>query len=1099
MATFGVLLLWFGWFGFNAGSTLAASPQIPLILLNTNLSAASGGLASLAVAWILTRRPDVGYVMNGVVAGLVSVTASCHIVSPVDSLVIGIVGGYLCSMTTYVLPRFRIDDVIGAFPAHAIAGTWGILAVALFADVEAFGTGLTRTQQFMVQAKGALVCFAWAFGTGFLLLGVVNRVIRLRVTREAELAGLNISEHGASTELIDLVGEMMEQHHDGDFTRPVSVEPHTEVGQIARAYNRVLERVTLEIQQRESTESRWRSIFENAVEGIFQTSPEGSFLIVNPALARIYGYDSPDQLMAEAQDIAHDLYLDPSRRSEFVRLLDEQETLTAFESQVRCRDGRIIWVSENARAHRDPDGNVLYYEGTVEEISQRKQAERLYREKEDAEAANRAKSQFLANMSHEIRTPLNGVIGMLDLLATTPLDDRQSRYVQLAKSSAEVLLGVINDILDFSKIEAGKLELEQVAFDLPDLLESVPDMFAHRAEAKGIALHSQIHPEVPRTVLGDPERLRQILVNLMSNAVRFTESGEISITARTLPHEGSPQRPLIEFCVQDTGIGIPPDRLNRLFRSFSQVDASTTRKYGGTGLGLAICKQLVELMGGEISVTSRFGEGSTFTIAVPLLTPSPTEDMCTSEMHTLAELPVLVVDSNETNLRILHEYLSGWGLQAATCRSVAEATVRLQEGNASGAAYQLLIVDQSLPDCEGLKFAAELRVRRDCGQPCVILLTSLQRQPTPEEAQRLQITCLPKPVRQSRLFESVIAALRQGSTPHAERTLDPLHVDPDAWLHSDSDTDTDTDTDAIPTIPTIPTRILVVDDNEVNRIVAVEILKSQGHETVEASNGKLALDLLRRESFDVVLMDCEMPEMDGFEASRQIRQMEATSQLLHQPKHTMPIIALTAQAIHGDRARCLEAGMSDYVTKPVDRRLLLDTIHRWCNNGSEGNEHLTSSPDVPATPHHDQLSRASRDSADNQAVLALDELHDRCGGASHVVGRVVRMFHEKSTEILMQLETAVSANAWDTVAGLAHSLKGSAANVAARELSRLAGQLELAAIAQSDGRCRELLDELITATETCQAAIAELFQGAEPLTQANSASVRDVPEREGSR
>jgi HPt (histidine-containing phosphotransfer) domain-containing protein len=227
--------------------------------------------------------------------------------------------------------------------------------------------------------------------------------------------------------------------------------------------------------------------------------------------------------------------------------------------------------------------------------------------------------------------------------------------------------------------------------------------------------------------------------------------------------------------------------------------------------------------------------------------------------------------------------------------------------------------------------------------------------------------------------------------------------------------------------------------------------------------------------------------------------MEATSQLLHQPKHTMPIIALTAQAIHGDRARCLEAGMSDYVTKPVDRRLLLDTIHRWCNNGSEGNEHLTSSPDVPATPHHDQLSRASRDSADNQAVLALDELHDRCGGASHVVGRVVRMFHEKSTEILMQLETAVSANAWDTVAGLAHSLKGSAANVAARELSRLAGQLELAAIAQSDGRCRELLDELITATETCQAAIAELFQGAEPLTQANSASVRDVPEREGSR
>ncbi len=447
MATLGVLLLWFGWFGFNGGSTLAVNESIPLILVNTNLAAAAGGIAALLVAYAVERRPDVAQVMNGVVAGLVSITASCHIMTPEASFLIGLIGGAFCCGVNYLLPKFHIDDAIGAFPAHAVAGAWGTLAVALLANPETFGTDLTRWQQLAVQTQGVATCFAWSFGGGFVLLWGLNRVLPLRVTREDELIGLNVSEHGASTELLDLLGEMHRHREQGDFSHQVLVEPHTEVGQIAAEYNRVLEKVSSEMQERVQAESKWRSIFENAVEGIFQTTPEGQYISANPALVRIYGYESLEELQESVTDISNSLYVDPYRRDEFVRRLNEQDILVSFESQVRRKDGTVIWISETARANRNHRGELEYYEGTVEDITQRKHAEQLFVEKEQAEAANRAKSQFLANMSHEIRTPLNGVIGMLDLLLGTELDEKQRRYGDLAKSSAEVLASLINDIL----------------------------------------------------------------------------------------------------------------------------------------------------------------------------------------------------------------------------------------------------------------------------------------------------------------------------------------------------------------------------------------------------------------------------------------------------------------------------------------------------------------------------------------------------------------------------------------------------------------------------------------------------------------------------
>ncbi|HTN74138.1 MAG TPA: ATP-binding protein, partial [Pirellulaceae bacterium] len=614
MATFGAMLLWFSWFGFNGGSTLAMTSDIPRIVVNTNLSAAMGGLSALVITYFIERRPNVGLVINGCLAGLVSITAGCHAVSPLMSLLIGAAGGAIVVFGTYALERLRIDDAVGAVPVHAFCGTWGTFAVALFADPAAWGHAHSRWVQIGVQLLGIVVCFTWAFGGGLIGLLVLSRFRRLRVDRRAEVLGLNVSEHGESTDLIELLTDMRKQRRQGEFSTRVNVEPYTEVGQIAAEYNRVLTCVGKEIDAREeaaaalrAAEAKYRSIYENAFEGIFQTTCDGQYLSANPALARMYGYETPEELMASVHDITKQLYVEAGRREEFAAIMAEGDVVTCFESQIYRRDGEVIWISENARAVRDADDNFLFYEGTVEDITERKRGEAWRRQVEEAEAANRTKSEFLAKMSHEIRTPLNGVIGMLDLLSGTETTQVQDRYVRIAKSSADSLLGLINDILDFSKIEAGKLELEQIEFDLPVLLEDVAEMFVHRAKAKGLEMTCRVLPDVPRRVLGDPERLRQIISNLTGNAIKFTAQGEVEIHAETvrIGDDGL----AIKLAVRDTGIGIPENRRHRLFASFSQVDASTTRKYGGTGLGLAICKQLVELMGGQIGVDSTVGKG----------------------------------------------------------------------------------------------------------------------------------------------------------------------------------------------------------------------------------------------------------------------------------------------------------------------------------------------------------------------------------------------------------------------------------------------------------------------------------------------------------
>jgi signal transduction histidine kinase/CheY-like chemotaxis protein/HPt (histidine-containing phosphotransfer) domain-containing protein len=625
--------------------------------------------------------------------------------------------------------------------------------------------------------------------------------------------------------------------------------------------------------------------------------------------------------------------------------------------------------------------------------------ERLRKTTVAALEAARIKSEFLANMSHEIRTPMNGVLGMIELLQGTQLNEKQLRYAQTLNASANGLMTVLNDILDFSKIEAGKLELHPAACGVRDILEEVSELFAARAHLKRIELTCHADRAVPHTIQVDRERLKQILANLTGNALKFTESGEV--TLRAVPESGD-EGARVRFEVADTGIGISSEAQAQLFAAFSQVDGSLTRKYGGTGLGLAICKQLVTLMGGEIRVDSVPGKGSTFSFWIPLVETVVDE---VDEARPATKVRALIVDDNTTNRFVLEELLTSWGIAHQSAANAMAAISLIEQGRRDEQPFGLLITDMYMPDMDGLGLARRVLEDGSGPKPAILLLTSQGENSLPDETELFVDGLMQKPVRAHDLATSIGRVLNCGPpTKINKRQPNPPSMR-----------------------PLLEERlVLVVEDNPINQEVMGEMLRELGYRSDVAENGERALEMLERRAYPLVLMDCQMPVLDGYQTTIKIRQREA-------PEQRVPIIAVTAHALAKERDKVLGVGMNDYISKPVSQKALSEVLNRWWP------KHLVSAMPPPKAP---------KVSVEVPLTSALDPNVKRSE-------RVIRLFLAEAPRDIDGLRTAIAAGDGKVIKATAHRLKGGCLAIGIPRMANVCVQLEA-----SPPNGAELLDDL---------------------------------------
>ncbi|MGH9395989.1 MAG: PAS domain-containing protein [Terriglobia bacterium] len=656
---------------------------------------------------------------------------------------------------------------------------------------------------------------------------------------------------------------------------------------------------------------RYRVLFERNLAGVYRTTLDGKILDCNEASTRMFGFASREEHLAYA---ANGSYAEPGERQAFLEAIREHKMVTNYESRFRRKDGTVFWALENASLIEGHDGSPPFIDGTIIDITALKQAQaELQSAKEAAEAASRAKSEFLANMSHEIRTPMNGILGMTELALDTELSPEQRDYLEMVRTSANSLLTVINDILDFSKIEAQRLDMDPIEFRLRDSLDETMKALAFRAHQKGLEFACDVAPEVPESVIADPTRLRQIIVNLSGNAIKFTERGEVVLRVQLKP--GAGDEPLLHFCVSDTGIGITPEQQKVIFEAFAQADSSTTRKYGGTGLGLSISSRLVELMGGRLWVESDPGRGSAFhfTIGFGLPTSSSSEPPLLEEA-LLEGVRVLVVDDNATNRRILHDALARWGAKPTLAGDGENALRALEYARHEKSPFHLMLADVGMPKMDGFELAERVKRDHNLADIIIMMLTSGGQRGDAAHCRRLGVAAyLTKPVSQSDLRGAILEVLGKSSL-----------VDPGPRLvtrHSIRETHLERAAEEPAAIAGL--HILLAEDNHVNQVLATRLLEKRGHHITVAGDGREALAAIEKESFDLILMDVQMPGMDGREATSILREKEKIT-----GRH-LPVIAMTAYAMKGDEEACSQAGMDGYVSKPISRQELwrvMDTV-----------------------------------------------------------------------------------------------------------------------------------------------------------------------------